>query len=125
MTEKRKITCIVCPLGCRMEITMDGKNIVSIEGNACPRGKVYARQEVIAPSRIVMSVVKCRNCPVPVISVKTEKPVPKEFIGEIMQVLRDVEVEPPVKVGDIIVENVLGLGVDVVATRSAGKSSHT
>jgi len=123
MSEVREITCIMCPLGCRIKAIVEGGTILSIEGNACPNGKDYARQEIISPSRIVISVVKCRNCSMPTVSVKTEKPVSKEFIGEIIQVLRDIEVEPPVKVGEIIVENVLGLGINIVATRSAKKKN--
>lgn len=123
MSDVREITCIMCPLGCRIKAIVEGETILSIEGNACPNGKAYARQEIISPSRIVMSVVKCRNCSIPTVSVKTEKPAPKEFMEEIIQALRDVEVEPPVRVGDVIVENVLGLGINIVATRSAKKKN--
>ncbi len=117
----REITCIMCPLGCRITVTMEGNRIVYIKGNECPNGEKYARQEVMAPSRIVMSVVKCRNCIFPVVSVKTEKAVPKELMGEVVAALRDIEVEAPVSAGDVIIKNVLGLGINVVATRSAGR----
>lgn len=119
--ENKKVTCILCPLGCRMEVTVDGKNILGIEGNSCPKGEAYARQEVKSPSRIVMSVVKCRNCTIPTVSVKTERAVPKGSIRGVMRALRDVEVQPPVNVGDVIIENVHGTGINIVATRSAVK----
>ncbi|RLF43438.1 MAG: molybdopterin oxidoreductase [Thermoplasmata archaeon] len=124
--EIKKMTCILCPLGCRMEVSIEKNKIIRIEGNSCPRGEMYARQEVEAPSRIVISVVKCRDCNLPVISVKTEKPVPKERIREVIDSLAEVEVEPPVNVGDIIVEDVAGTGVNVIATRRAWKkNSHS
>ena len=121
MSEVREITCVMCPLGCRIKAVIEGDDILTIEGNACPNGEEYVRQEIISPSRILMSVIKCRNCDMPTVSVKTDKAIPKELIWEIMRELRDVEVGPPVNVDDVIIENVLGTGVNIVATRSAVK----
>lgn len=123
MSEVREITCIMCPLGCRIKAVIDEGNILTMEGNACPNGEEYARQEIMSPSRILMSVIKCRDCDMPTVSVKTDKAVPKKLIWEIMRELRDVEVDPPVNVGDIIMENVLGTGINIVATRSAVKKN--
>ncbi len=121
MSEIRKIrlTCIICPLGCTIEVTMEGDKIVGITGYTCPKGKEYAIQEITAPKRIVMSVVKVKGGIFPTVSVKTDKPVPKELIPKIMKKLVDVEVEAPVHIGQIIVKNILDTGANIVATRPA------
>ncbi|HHH78176.1 MAG TPA: DUF1667 domain-containing protein [Thermoplasmatales archaeon] len=121
MSETAEVTCIMCPLGCRIKVTLDGENIRSIEGNACPNGEEYARQEIMSPSRILMSVIKCSDCDMPTVSVKTDRAIPKKLIWRVMRELRDIEVDPPVGAGDVIVENVLGTGANIVATRSAVK----
>ncbi len=118
-TKKFKLTCIVCPLGCEIEVTMEGDKITGVKGYTCPRGEEYAVQEVTAPKRVVMSVVKVKGGIFPTVSVKTDKPVPKELIPEIMKKLAGVEVEAPVHVGQVIIENILGTGANIVATRPA------
>ena len=115
---KKEITCIMCPIGCTINVKLKDGDIASITGNACQHGEEYARQELSEPRRIVMSVVPCTGGDLPTVAVKTAAPVPKETIRAVMQTLASVTVAAPVAVGDIIVENVAGLGVDVVATRS-------
>ncbi|ASJ13322.1 DUF1667 domain-containing protein [Thermococcus thioreducens] len=117
--KKFRLTCIVCPLGCTVEVTMEGDRITGVEGFTCPRGKDYAIQEIREPKRIVMSVVKVRGGRFPTVAVKSDRPVPKELIPAIMKKLAEVEVEAPVSVGQVIVENVLGTGANIVATREA------
>lgn len=121
MSEVRrfKLTCIVCPLGCEIEVEMEGDRITSVRGYTCPRGKGYAVQEVTEPKRTVMSVVPVKGGKFPTVAVKSDKPVPKELVPRIMRLLADVEVEAPVHVGQVIVENVLGTGANIVATREA------
>ncbi len=116
---KFKLTCIICPLGCDIEVIMEGDKIVRVTGCTCPRGEEYAVQEVTAPKRVVMSVVKVKGGMFPTVSVKTDKPVPKELIPEIMKELASVEVEAPVHIGQVIIENILGTGANIVATRPA------
>lgn len=118
-----KLTCIVCPLGCEIEVRMEGDKIVEIIGFTCPKGKDYAIQEVTAPKRIVMSVVKVKDGDFPTVSVKTDKPVLKELIPKIMKELAKVEVEAPVEIGQVIVENVANSGANIVATRPVAKVS--
>ncbi len=118
-TKKFKLTCIICPLGCTIEVVMEGDKIISVTGCTCPRGEEYAVQEVTEPKRVVMSVVKVKGGMFPTVSVKTDKPVPKKLIPEIMKKLVDVEVEAPVHVGQVIIENILNTGANIVATRPA------
>ena len=113
----RDLTCIECPLGCKVKIFAEGKEIINVEGFGCARGRDYAVKELLDPRRTVITVVKCKNGRLPTVSVKTDKPVPKGKLWEIIRTLSRIEVEAPVAIGQIIVKNVLDLRVDVVATR--------
>lgn len=113
-----KLVCVLCPMGCKIRYkAVDGK-IVSVEGNRCPRGIAYLEDELREPKRIVPTSVKILNGEMPLVSVKTSKPIPKRLIPQFMDLIKKVEVEAPVNVGDVILKNVLDSGADVVATRS-------
>ena len=113
-----KLTCIACPMGCPLSVEMDGDKVVSVTGNTCPRGKVYAEKEVSNPTRIVTSVVKVSGGESVMVSVKTKEDIPKGKIFDVVKALKDVVVPAPVKIGDVIVANVAGTGVDIVATKN-------
>ena len=117
--EKRELICIGCPMGCPVTVEMDGDKIVSVTGNTCPRGDAYARKEVTNPTRIVTSTVKVEGSCVEMISVKTKEDIPKEKIFDCVKALKGVTVKAPVHIGDVILADVAGTGVDVVATRNA------
>ncbi len=117
--ETEKITCIMCPQGCKVRVTHENDEIIDVTGYACSNGEEYAIEEVKSPSRTVMSVVECDEGKMPTISVKTDKPVPKDKIHEVMDELSDVNVCSPIEIGDSIIENVAGTDADVVATRPA------
>ena len=111
------ITCINCPVGCRMTVTLSGAGaFVSVSGNTCPRGAKYAEQECTRPMRTVTAVLPVPGSETP-LSVKTSAPVPKELIPEIMRRLGRVSVSLPVSVGDVVVPDILQTGSDIVATR--------
>ncbi len=112
----KELICIVCPKGCHL--TVDEENGYAVSGNNCPRGEEYGKNEVIAPKRTITSTVKINGGLYPRMPVKTDKPIPKELIFEAMKLLDDVELTAPVKVGDIIIENVLGTGANFVAARN-------
>lgn len=116
---KYRFTCIICPLGCAIEVDVEEGIVKRVEGYTCPRGMEWAVEEVTNPKRIVMSVIRVKNGKLPTVSVKTDKPIPKEKIPEFMELLAKIEVEAPVKVGQIILEKPLGMDVNVVATREA------
>lgn len=111
---KRKMTCISCPLGCQLEVEI-GENII-VSGNKCKRGEEYAKNEITNPKRIITSTVKVLGGDRPLVSVKTDREVPKSLIFEIMKEINKAEAVAPVEIGDIIIENVLGTGANVVAT---------
>lgn len=118
--ETRNLTCINCPMGCALTIEMEGNEVVSISGNTCPRGDAYGRKEVTNPTRIVTSTVRVTGGAADMVSVKTKQDIPKEKIFDCVKALKDVEVQAPVHVGDVIVSDVAGTGVDIVATRNVG-----
>jgi CxxC motif-containing protein len=112
--EIKELTCICCPLGCQISVTMKDGEILSVTGNTCPRGDAYARKELTAPTRIVTSSVKVEGGTV--VSVKTASDIPKDKIFDIVRELITVTVKKPVYIGDTVLKNVAGTGVDIVAT---------
>ena len=112
------LICIGCPLGCPLTVEMEGNEVKSVAGNTCPRGDAYARKELTNPTRIVTSTVRVNGGRLAMVSVKTESDIPKGKIFDCVKALRDVEVQAPVKIGDVIVENVAGTGVNVIATKN-------
>ncbi len=120
MTEEtREVTCIMCPRGCKVRVTMEGGEVKEVKGNACEQGREFAVEEVKSPSRTVMSVVKCERGEIPTVSVKTSEPVPKEKMKDVMKAISDLKVEGPVDIGDKVVENVADTDSDIVVTRPA------
>ncbi|HPO28147.1 MAG TPA: DUF1667 domain-containing protein [Petrotogaceae bacterium] len=113
-----EIVCVQCPMGCKLKIIMDEENKISdISGYTCERGKQYAVQEITDPKRIIPSSIKVVNGELPLVSVKTDRPVSKKLISEIMLIIKKSAVTAPVKVGQVLVKNILGTGADIVATR--------
>ena len=113
---KRFLTCIVCPMGCKIEAEITDGKIEYIKGNTCPRGAEYAENECINPIRTLTTTVKCSDGGV--VSVKTDVPVPKNKIAECMEVINNAEAVLPISVGDVIIKNILGTHADVVATQN-------
>lgn len=114
--DTRELTCINCPMGCRITVTMDNGEILSITGNTCKRGEVYARTEVTAPVRIVTSTLKVNGGLRDRVSCKTKAPVPKEKIFEVMSEINAACCNAPVEIGDVIIGNCAGTGIPVIAT---------
>ena len=117
--EKRELICIGCPLGCILTVEMNEGAVVNVTGNTCPRGKVYAEKEVTNPTRIVTSSVRVKGGDRVSVSCKTKSDIPKSKIFDVARALRDVEVQAPVAIGDVLVEDVAGTGVQIVATSHA------
>lgn len=112
--------CIGCPLGCRLEVDADAEHaaIVEVRGFSCRRGREYAIQEHMAPQRIVTTTVAIEQARWPRLSVRSRIPVPKAMVRPICVVLRRVRIAAPVTIGDIIVPDILGTGIDMIATRT-------
>ena len=116
----RELTCISCPLGCPLKVELDESGrVVSVTGNTCKRGEEYGKKEVTAPTRTVTSTVRVEGASVPVTSVRTQTDIPKEKIFACMEEIRKAVVKAPVHIGDVVIHNVAGTGVDVTATKEA------
>lgn len=111
-----EITCINCPVGCRLQVTVENGAVVKVEGNACKRGETYARQECVAPLRMITAVIPVEGSKVP-LSVKTRTPIPKKLIFPCMQALSQVKLTAPIAPGTVVLADVLGTGVDIIATK--------
>lgn len=119
--ETRHLICIGCPLGCMLEVDMEGKEVKEVRGNTCKRGDLYARKEVTDPTRIVTSTVMVEGGTIPMVSVKTKEDIPKAKIKEIMHELKGVTVKAPVHIKDVIVSDIAGTGVEIVAAKNVEK----
>ena len=115
--EVQIVTCIICPVGCRAKVTIENGKITKIEDLECPRGEEYVVRELEAPVRDFFTTVRIKGAMIPALPVRATQPVPKEKILDCVSELADATVDAPVKAGDVIAENILGLGVDIVATR--------
>ena len=116
--KERFLTCIVCPKGCQLKVTFDADGKISeVEGYTCKRGLVYAQDECTHPKRTVTSTVKLKDgTPV---AVKTSGAVPKELVFNIMKEINSTVAKSDLKIGDVIIKDVLGTGVDIVATANS------
>ena len=101
---KKTLTCIECPMGCEIEVELKDGKVISVSGNNCPRGKVYAEAEVVCPKRVITSTVRAENGEM--IPVKTDKPVRKDAMFLVMQKINSITCKMPVKLGDVLVENI-------------------
>lgn len=113
-----ELTCIGCPLGCPLTVTMEAKEVIEVKGNTCPKGAIYAKKEVTNPTRIVTSTVCVKGGTCPMVNVKTESDIPKDKIFACTDALKNVVLTAPIKIGDVVLENVANTGVNVVAARN-------
>lgn len=118
-----RYTCIGCPLGCRLEVEVRGGEIVAVRGFSCRRGREFAVQEHTDPRRIVTTTVRVRGGVLPRLPVRTRVPFPKDRVRELCAVLHELTVDAPVALGDVVMENALGTGVAVAATRDVAQAA--
>jgi len=114
----RTLTCIGCPMGCAIEVELDeAGNFVDSKGWSCMIGKRYAQEEVTAPVRTVTALVEVTDRPEP-LSVKTANPIPKGKIFDCLAELKKVKVQAPCAIGDVVLADVCGTGINVIATKN-------
>ena len=113
-----EITCINCPMGCPLRVTLENGKVGHVAGATCQRGVAYAELECTNPTRIVTSTVPIRGGDLRVIPVKTENAIPKSRVFDCLHELKGIELDAPVRIGDIVIKNVCDTGVDIVATRN-------
>lgn len=113
--ETKELTCINCPMGCSLKVTIDGDKFI-VTGNTCPNGEKYAINELTNPQRIVTSIVKTDKHNY--VSCKTDRPVPKDKVLDVVAEIKKVIAKEPVKIKDILIKNVCGLDANIVATKN-------
>ena len=116
---KRELTCIVCPRGCQLTVELEGKNVLSVSGNICKRGKTYAENECTNPMRTVTTTAKTTDGGV--VACKTETTIPKEKMFECMEIINKTVVALPVHVGDVILDDVFGSSVVATQSQAVGE----
>ena len=117
MAEEVNLICTACPQGCTLTAVIENGEVIEVRGYNCKKGIDYGVAEMTDPRRMVATTVKVKNGFHPLLPVYTERPVPKPLIPQILDEIRKVEVTAPVKMKSVIVENVLGTGVNVLASR--------
>jgi CxxC motif-containing protein len=118
---KKKMICIGCPMGCYLTVDYVGTKISEVSGNRCKVGLEYSEKEVSNPERTLTTTVKVKHGHLPLVSVRTDKPIPKSRIFDAMNLLAKVEVEAPIKIRETIIKNLLNTDVNIVATKNISK----
>ena len=124
--EKLPLTCIICPMGCSMEVEVETnangqKKVVSVKDNGCKRGEQYAAKELQNPTRTLTSTIKVTGGQLPLVPVKTAGEVPKKLLLQCMEVVRRANCRAPVKRGDILLYDILSTGINVIACADVSK----
>lgn len=113
----KTMICILCPNGCELSIEYDNKQISSVQGNQCPKGAAYAEQEISNPVRNIATSIRVIGGELPLCSVRLTRPIPKERIFEAVKEIQSSHIKAPVTTGQIVIQDLLGLDCDVIATR--------
>jgi CxxC motif-containing protein len=113
-----RLTCVLCPVGCELEVSRDGSSDVQVIGNQCDKGIPFAVEEVLHPKRNLATSVPVRGTAATMVSVRLSGPVPREMIFPILAEIAKLRPEAPVRRGQVLIADVLGTGVDVIATRT-------
>lgn len=120
---KKEMFCIGCPMGCYLSVDYIRTKIRDVSGNRCKVGLEYAETEISNPERTLTTTLKVKHGNLPLVSVRTNKPIPKSRILDLMNILAKVEVEAPIKIGEPIIENIFNAGVNIVATKNISKKT--
>lgn len=115
--KERTYTCIVCPNSCEITVKIRDGSVSEVSGASCPRGEDYARQEILAPVRNIATTVLVRGGSIPLCSVRLSQPIPRERIFDAISAIHEVSLDAPVRAGTVLIQDLLGLGVDVLLTR--------
>ena len=118
---KKEIICIGCPMGCPLKVRYNQQKVLRVQGNKCKIGLDYAEKECFNPERTLTTTVRVNNGNLPLVSVRTSKPIPKKIIFKVMNLIARIEVEAPIKIGEIIIENLFDTNANIIATKNVVK----
>ncbi len=119
--DMKEIICVICPNSCKLQVFKDENGEVQVENYGCNRGIQYGIDEYTAPIRTLITTVKIEDGELPVLPVRSRVGIPKGDLFKAMEVANHVTTKAPIKMGDVIIPNLLGLGIEVIASRSMGK----
>jgi CxxC motif-containing protein len=122
--EKKHFTCVICPIGCEIDVELQNGDVVSMEGNKCEKGKEFVLQELEEAMRILTTTVPIKGAKWAMLPVRTDKPIPKRLLSRVIEQLADIELHAPVKMHHVIVKDVAGTDANIVATRNMKKVNH-
>jgi CxxC motif-containing protein len=118
MHEVREFICVTCPVGCSIEATVEGDQLVAVEGQACKRGIAFVQEELRAPKRTLTTTVRVEGGALPLVPVRSTEPLPKASLFDVTALLREIVLQAPVEAGQVVLADVLATGVNVVASRA-------
>ena len=118
MNAEKEITCIVCPIGCKILVRTDRAKFEVLKGNKCKKGIEYARNEALDPRRMLTTSVLVKNGDWPLVSVKSSQPIPKEKLFLVLLEIKTAKVEAPVASGQIVLKNILDTDIDILSTKT-------
>jgi len=117
MSENREFICVTCPVGCTIEAVIEGKELIELKGNACKRGIAFVQEEITNPRRMLTTTVQVIGGELPLAPVHSSEPLPKDLLLEAARALRVLRLSAPVQMGQVVLADILGAGVDIVASR--------
>jgi CxxC motif-containing protein len=120
-TRAKDLTCIVCPNGCRISVTQQPGGELVFDGSTCDKGEDYATDEFLAPKRMLITTMRITNGSLPVIPVRSRQPIPKERVFDAMDLVNQTAATAPVSMGDVLVPDVFGTGIDIIASRDVAE----
>lgn len=115
--EQRQFICVTCPVGCTIEATVEGDKLVGIQGQTCKRGLAFVEEELTAPKRMLTTTVRVVGGILPLVPVRSSKPLPKGVLLPVAAFLRDIVLQAPIVEHQVVVQNILETGVDMIASR--------
>jgi CxxC motif-containing protein len=121
-TEIHEIVCILCPVGCRIIVEIEDGEVVRIDDAGCERGKDYSLQEIRSPIRDFFTTIRVADGKMPLVSVRSTEPIPKNMLMPCAAELAKRVIPAPVRIGDIIIKNIMKLGADIIATKDVDKA---
>ncbi len=119
----KKMTCILCPNGCKLKVQVSGDNTLSLTGGKCSKGMLFAEQEIKDPQRNIATSILVTKGDLPLVSVRLTDSISKDKILDVVAAIKKMSVHAPVISGQVLIENVLGLGVDVISTKNIKRIS--
>jgi CxxC motif-containing protein len=116
--ESKHFTCVICPIGCEIDVQLEDGNVVSMEGNKCEKSEEFVLQELKEPMRILTTTVRIKGAKWAMLPVRTDEPIPRRLLFKVIEELANIEMQAPVKVSDVIISDIAGTGANIVATRN-------